>query len=237
MNEERLDFVIVAGGRGRRFGGETPKQFLPLGNSRRTVLQLALERILSYPRIGRVVMTLPGDWMDIGFRKLIPTHLLNQVTHVVEGGIERQDSVRNGLSALMDMSPPSAWVAVHDAVRPLVTHPLIDSVWKAAQACGGGAVACGPMSDTLKRIGPTASILRTEDRAQFARAQTPQIFKTEILWKAHQMALRDGVLATDESALVEPLGYPIQAVVTGQSNPKITVLEDLLLAQALLDSE
>jgi 2-C-methyl-D-erythritol 4-phosphate cytidylyltransferase len=146
-------------------------------------------------------------------------------TVVVPGGARRQDSVRNGLDAL----GPCDWVAVHDAARPFATRDLLLRTLDAAQPTGA-AVAAVPVKDTIKRVRDGA-VLQTLPRAELWAVQTPQVFRADLLARAHH-ATDD---ATDDAALVERLGIQVRVAQGAYDNIKITTPDDLALAAWLLD--
>ncbi|MCY3567126.1 MAG: 2-C-methyl-D-erythritol 4-phosphate cytidylyltransferase [Chloroflexi bacterium] len=154
---------------------------------------------------------------------------LSKVRALVNGGRERQDSVWAGLSALRGVDV----VAVHDGARPLITPSGIAACIARAQD-GTSVIAGGPAIDTIKVVDDGERIESTPDRAALRAVATPQVFPAATLRRAHEAAQRDGVLATDDAALVERLGEPVLVHDLGAPNPKITSPQDLLIAEALL---
>jgi 2-C-methyl-D-erythritol 4-phosphate cytidylyltransferase len=154
----------------------------------------------------------------------------------VVGGRERSDSIRNALEAARDLAPEV--VAVHDAVRPFVTSGQIGAVIARAREVGAAILAL-PATDTIKEVAD-GLIQRTLDRRRIYRAQTPQAFHFELLWRANEAARIDGLpaaLTTDDALLVERLGAPVAIVEGSPQNLKITTPEDLLLAESLFEQE
>jgi 2-C-methyl-D-erythritol 4-phosphate cytidylyltransferase len=147
---------------------------------------------------------------------------------VVQGGAERADSVQN---ALARVKPDVDFICVHDAARPCITDAWVDKVFEAAQRTGAAIFAI-PVAGTLKRVGADSTIQETVSRTGLWEAQTPQVFRRELLLEAY--AKRSDFQATDEAQLVERLGKKV-AVVPGSSiNLKITTKEDLRLAEQAL---
>jgi len=213
--------VVPAGGSGRRMGLRRPKQFLTLGGSPLIVRTLrALGRA-----VDGIVVTAPAGSVE-ATRRLLARHRVPGVLAVVEGGDERQDSVRHGLAAL----PAGArWVVVHDAVRPFIDPDLVARVLSAARA--HGAATCGvPVRDTVKRVRETL-VDSTLDRDGLWLTQTPQAFRRELLCEAHDKARRDGYRGTDDAVLVERLGERVAMVAGSPSNLKITTPDDLRAAR------
>jgi 2-C-methyl-D-erythritol 4-phosphate cytidylyltransferase/2-C-methyl-D-erythritol 2,4-cyclodiphosphate synthase len=214
--------LVVAAGRGSRFGGDRPKQYLPLGGQ--TVLRHAVEAFAHHPRIAGVQVVIRPEDEDLfraataGLRLLPP----------VAGGPERQDSVRRGLEALVARQP--AAVLIHDGARPFTSAQLIDRVI-AALAHGPAAIPCLPLADTIKR-GADGVIQTTVDRAGLWRAQTPQGFHFAAILAAHRAAA--GHVLTDDSAVAETAGLAPVIVAGEDDNVKITTVADLAAAERLL---
>lgn len=249
--------VVVAAGRGERFGASIPKQFLPLAG--RPLLAWTVEAVASASEVGAVVVVLPPGWP-------VPEWLTMPVTSavvraklaaVVEGGPTRQESVARGVAALATTGGERRWrwVAVHDGARPLVTPDLFRRVVEAACApeCGA-AVAALPMSDTVKRelreglagrpapagqgetgaIGELAVVAETVDRNGLWTVQTPQVVRVDWYEEALRQARASGLQASDEAGLLETAGFPVRLIPGERTNIKVTVPEDLELAEAIL---
>jgi len=216
--------VIPAGGVGRRLGSRTPKQLLRLGA--RTILARTVEHFTRHPAVSAVVVAAPAAYVKR------TRAALREVPHaarvrVVEGGAERQDSVRLGLQAAPD---DAAVIVVHDAVRPFVTRALLDRVIAAARS-GGAAICALPIAETVKRVRDSV-VEATVDRSALWAVQTPQAFRAALLREAHEKARRDHFLGTDESMLVERLGHAVAVVPGLAENVKITTPQDLRRARA-----
>jgi 2-C-methyl-D-erythritol 4-phosphate cytidylyltransferase len=219
--------IVVAGGRGLRFGGKRAKQFVELNGTPiivRTLRQFELSQ-----QIEKVIVVLPAPEVA-GFQSLIDKFALKKISRVVAGGGTRAQSVKRGLAAIDECDV----VAVHDAVRPLVTHDEIDSSVTAA-AESGAAILAAPVSETIKEVADDR-VVRTVARAQMRRALTPQSFRFDLLKRAYQDldALEaSGVDVTDDSFLVERLGIAVTVVSGHPRNIKITTAEDLAVAEVL----
>ena len=220
--------IVVAGGQGTRFGGHRPKQFLELKGI--PIIIHTLRRFDESRQIERVVVVLPAT--DVApFQSLIDEFALKKVWRTVAGGDTRAQSVRNGLAVIDDAEV----VAVHDAVRPLVSSAEIDGVVAEAVATGA-AILVAPVRDTIKQI-QDAQIVRTVSRAELRRALTPQAFHFHILKQAYQDLEQlegTGIDVTDDSFLVERLDIAVTVVEGSAKNLKITTPEDLAIAEALL---
>ena len=147
---------------------------------------------------------------------------------VVAGGRTRQDSVWLALQAAPD---DVEIIVVHDAVRPMITRRLVDTVVRAA-AAEGAAICALPLTETVKRV-RAERVEATLDRSELWAVQTPQAFRADLLREAHEKARRDGVVGTDDAMLVERLGHPVRVVRGLAENVKITTPEDLRRARFL----
>jgi len=169
-----------------------------------------------------------------GFLSHVQAYGFEKVRHIVTGKATRAESV---FAALQCFEQNDGIVLVHDAARPFVTEEIIKAVADASSKYGA-AVACAPVTDTIKQVDSDGKIIATPDRRNLWQAQTPQGFTYEILMRAYAKAQADGYLAaaTDDSALVERLGMPVHIVPASPSNIKITTPADLIAARAFLEN-
>lgn len=219
--------LVLAAGRGERFGSELPKAFAQLAG--RPILVRALAALAATPEIGRVqpvvaAAELPRLAALAGLLAAIP-----KLAPAVAGGAARQDSMRAGLAAL---PLQVRFVAVHDAARPLVRPADVSRVVAAARA-HGAAILATRATDTVKQV-RGGIVVATPPREECWVAQTPQVFRVELLREALAKAEADGVNATDDAQLVERLEIPVHVVEGDPSNFKITRRADLLRAEAWL---
>lgn len=220
--EPRTAAVVVAGGAGRRLRGPVRKQYLELMGE--PVVLHALGPFLHHPRIHHVVLVLPPEDAQR------PPEWLDGISvTIVAGGIERGDSVWNGLRLLGDEIDR---VLIHDGARPLVTRAVIDRVLDAMDG-GHAAIAAVPISDTLKLVGPDGAIRGTPERSWHWLAQTPQGFPRAGIVHAYRSAREEGVAATDDAALYERYVGPVRVVTGSRRNLKVTHPGDLAVARAL----
>ncbi len=217
--------IVVAGGAGLRMGAALPKQFLPLGG--RPILDRTLAALAASSSVDSIVVALPAD-IPPPWREAIGQY--PKVSATVEGGAERQDSVRNGLAAVPGGTD---LILVHDGVRPFVSPGLIQRVLDLARE-HGAAVPVVPVSETVKIWNAEGTSLLTADRTTFMRAQTPQGFQASILMDAYAKALDSGRVGTDDASLVEAAGYPVLSVPGDDRNIKITTPDELRMAEGLL---
>ena len=220
--------VIVAAGRGQRMGGDQPKQLLPIGG--KPILMHTLTVFLSFGNIDTIILVIPQNWIDTIQSLLSSQDSVAKDIRLVAGGDRRQASVYNGLQAI---DAQEGIVLIHDGVRPMVTHGLIEACIQGAQEWG----ACIPalsVNDTLKRVDNQARVESTVDRKNLRLAQTPQAFDLSLIRGAHQQAAAEGWQVTDDASLIEALGRKVKVIPGIAENFKITTPQDLQLAEILL---
>lgn len=222
--------IIAAAGVGTRMKSATPKPYLTLAG--KPILAHTLAIFEAVPEIQEITLVVHPRELEQCQERVIEPYGFKKVLRLVPGGKERQDSVYQGLKALM-AARAEELVLVHDGVRPLVRPEDIRRVLRAARQ-HGGAVLGWPAQDTLKRVNAQGEVLETLDRRQIWQIQTPQAFRTELLWRAFVTAYDRGFYATDEAALVEALPHPVRVIQGAPFNLKITTPADLVVAEALL---
>ncbi len=215
--------IIVAGGTGTRMNSKIAKQFLPL--SGKPVLIHTFEAFERFdPEMQFILVLFPA--LKSQWEEIVKEYNFNLPHTIVDGGAERFHSVRNGLSAV---SPDVEIIAIHDAVRPLVSQATIKGCMDAA-ANFGGAIPVLPVIDTIRKMeGKTSS---TIPRHQLVSVQTPQCFKTEIIKEAYN--LEYDMAFTDDASVAAASNFPVDLVNGNRTNLKITTSEDLAIAEALL---
>jgi 2-C-methyl-D-erythritol 4-phosphate cytidylyltransferase len=220
--------VIPAAGRGTRFGGEIPKQYLDIAG--RPLIAHALDALLAHPRVcGAVVALAADDERWPGWTTLHGKPVLR-----CAGGGERADSVLAALHALPAEVTGDSLVLVHDAARPNLRGEDINRLIAAAQAHVDGALLAAPVRDTLKRADSQLRIASTEARDGLWRALTPQAFRRAALTSALERARSAGVVVTDEAMAMERMGATPLLVEGREDNLKVTTPADLALARYLL---
>jgi len=230
--------LIPAAGSGTRFNAgdasgkaDLPKQYRPLGQAGRSMLEHSVHALLGAPQIDTVFVVLsPGDphfrtldWSDSGKR----------VESLYCGGGTRRDSVLNGLVAIASAVDPDDWVLVHDAARPCLQKKDLVRLLTVAGGEGEGGILALPVADTLKRGDGDDCIVATEPRDGLWQAQTPQMFRHGLLMGA----LLQAPDVTDEASAVEKLGLRPRLVRGSPMNLKVTVPEDMTLAELILGRE
>jgi len=218
--------LIVAAGRGSRFGGPLPKQYAPLGGQ--PVLRRTLEVFQATPGIDRIQVVIAlGD--EEHYRSAIAGF---DLPRPVLGGSSRQQSVLKGLEALAPQPPDL--VAIHDAARPFVRVSDIIGCLEAVGPGVDGAVLGVPLADTLKKVDDSGALVGTVPRAGLWRAQTPQVFRFAKLLAAHRsaasLAIDESSALTDDAAVAEQAGLRIVVVEGHDDNRKITTADDMTSA-------
>ena len=214
--------LVLAAGRGARFGGTLPKQYFPLAGT--TVLRHAVTAFARHERIGGIQMVIRPEDRNIYDTALAGLDLLPPVA----GGVERQDSVRLGLEALAPLNP--ARVLIHDGARPFPDAAMIDRVIDALDKAPA-AIPGLPLSDTIKRVADGV-VTETVDRSGLWRVQTPQGFHYGAILTAHRAAA--GKALTDDAAVAEAAGIAPLIVAGSEANLKITTTDDLAAAERLI---
>ncbi|MEH6382992.1 MAG: 2-C-methyl-D-erythritol 4-phosphate cytidylyltransferase [Colwellia sp.] len=222
--------IVPAAGAGKRMLANCPKQYLTIDN--KTILEHTVERLLSHPLVNKVIIALSDN--DEYFPR---TSLVNNKNiQTVIGGKERVDSVLAGLK-IID-TECYAWVLVHDAARPCVSHDDISNLMKACIEKQTGGLLASPVRDTMKRSfsGDLAEqqVLKTVVRENLWHALTPQMFKVKALKEAIINGLSQDAEITDESSAIEFANLPSLLVWASSENIKITHPDDLALAAFFL---
>lgn len=229
MKHSSFSLIIPAAGSGRRMGTDIPKPYLDLNGA--TVLERTLSCFLGVRGLEQVVVATSPQYYE-QTEGLLQALFRDLDTLVVEGGDRRQDSI---LNALMNVKSSSELVAVHDAVRPFITHEVIQKCLSAASATGGAIVGV-PVKDTIKQVGAGREIESTPDRATLWQAQTPQIFKRDQFLKAYEVANQKRVAVTDDASLFEAAGLSVKIVEGERDNFKLTYPIDFKIAEMLAET-
>ena len=216
--------VIVAAGASTRMGDAGDKTLADIGSE--PLIARTVDVFEQCDAITAITLVVSERNLDAisrlreakGWRKTMPP---------LVGGARRQDSVCAGLDAL---PTECDWVLVHDGARPFVTPRMIEDGLTAA-ADTGAAIAVVPAFDTVKRVGEGGRVVETLDRSELAMVQTPQVFRREVLERAHAEVADD---VTDDAAMVERTGVEVRTFDGARSNIKVTTPEDLLIACAML---
>lgn len=224
--------IIVAGGSGTRFGDKRGKQYVDLCG-----LPLAAWSVLAFdraPSVASLVVVVAQERASLMRDEVLGRLRLKKPLRIAYGGAERQDSVLSGIHAALGEGAAD-FLAVHDAARPLITVEAIERCVACVREDPtlAGAICASPVTDTLKLV-EDGTIVSTPDRSFYWAAQTPQVFRADVLLEAHETARRDGYLGTDDASLVERLGGRVRCVSCARSNLKVTMPEDLAVAESAL---
>ena len=238
----KVAVILPAAGLGTRMGrasaettGTSRKQFMQLDGA--PILLHTVRKFAASNRVSEIVIALRREDLEWA-GELLRREIRNKSVRVVEGGNSRQESVERALAAV---SPDTDLVAVHDAVRPFIDLEIIEKAIDEAGEYGAAIVGIVPV-DTVKQVSGAqasgAKIRSTISRERLVLAQTPQVFRFDLLKQAFEAARRDGFVGTDESSLVERLEQVEVRVVMGSDrNIKITKPGDMDLARLFLEQE
>lgn len=220
--------ILPAAGKSSRFTLQKKKKtFADLKG--RAVWLRAAEHFVNRDDVVQTLVVLAPDDIE-GFKEKFAPNLAFMNVELVAGGAERSDSVRN---ALARVRPEADFVAVHDAARPLLVPEWIDRVFGAAEK-SGAAILATPVTSTLKRANHDGTTGETVSREGLWAAQTPQVFRRQLLLDAY--ARQGSARVTDEAQLVELLGHPVTLVEGSPLNFKITTVDDFRLAEVALEA-
>jgi len=222
--------MIVAGGTGERFGRAGGKQLVEVGG--RPIATHSVLAFAAATTIDSIVLVCPPDRLGEYRAALVPPELAARVA-VVPGGATRRHSVAAGLAALPD---GTRIVAVHDGARPLLLPGTIDRAVAALESSeeADGVVVGHPAYDTIKQVDGAGAIVSTPDRSALWVAQTPQVFRADVLRAAHARAAEEDLDVTDDAAVVEHIGGTVFMLEGPRWNLKVTVPEDLEVVETLL---
>ncbi|MHC4294480.1 MAG: 2-C-methyl-D-erythritol 4-phosphate cytidylyltransferase [Planctomycetota bacterium] len=218
--------IVPAAGAGERFGGKQNKIFEKIKTQ--PVFLRTLEAFTSRDDVCQVLLAVAGEQMD-EMKSRYGGHLGFMGVAIVEGGPTRPQSVRNALNSVAD---EAEFVAVHDAVRPCISPLWIDAVFAEAEKTGA-AILAYPVHGTLKKVSEKNTIEQTAPRSGLWEAQTPQVFRKDILVAAYAGDIEN---ITDDAQLVEAAGHSVSVVMGDPRNVKITTKADLALVRAVIST-
>ena len=222
LPREKVGAVVAAAGNSRRMGG-VDKIFADIAG--KPVLAHVLEVFEKCGAVDQVVVVLNEVSLERG-REVVKEGRFQKVAQVCAGGERRQDSVAEGLKGLGGCH----WVVIHDGARPCITPDLMEQGLEEARQTGA-AIAAVPVKETVKIVEAEGTIRNTPQRENLWMAQTPQVFRFDIIMETYRQAKGE---VTDDAALVEALGYKVRVYMGSYDNIKITTLEDLALAEIIL---
>ncbi|MBC7190688.1 2-C-methyl-D-erythritol 4-phosphate cytidylyltransferase [Candidatus Aerophobetes bacterium] len=226
----KVEAVIVAAGKGVRFGNNQPKQFLPLVG--KSVVEWTILRFENCPSVNSVILVVP-EGMKERLEEKICFSKYRKLRKITEGGKERTDSVYKGL---LCVDEDTDIVLVHDGVRPLVSPLLIEEVIRQTEIYGA-AIPGIPVKETIKEKDKEGMVVRTLPREKIFLIQTPQGFKYSIIKDAHEQAQIEHLKGSDDAFLLEKLGWKVKIIPGEEKNIKITTFFDFKIAEMLLREE
>lgn len=221
----KYQVIIPAAGQGKRMKAGRNKQFIELNEIPIIIHTL---RVFEEHDLCSSIILVINEAEKADFQYLIKKYQIKKVQQLVMGGKERQYSVYNGLMAVKG----EELVLVHDGARPFVNHVSIDHLVAKAVETGAATLAV-PVKDTIKKV-ENGIVAETVERSTLWSVQTPQAFQLRTILEAHEKAINEGYLGTDDASLLERVGQPVSIVVGDYINMKITTPEDLYIAEAIL---
>ncbi|MCF8069933.1 MAG: 2-C-methyl-D-erythritol 4-phosphate cytidylyltransferase [Desulfobacterales bacterium] len=221
--------IIVAAGKGTRMKGDLPKQYVMLGD--RPILAHTISVFEKCDIVDSILLIIPDNDIDYCTDNILTLAEKPERIKLIAGGKERQESVYNGLLA----ASGSKVVLIHDGVRPFITNGQIQSCVDSVEETGACILAV-PVTDTIKQVDSSGYINATMPRDTLWQAQTPQAFRYNLILDAHEKALEDAIPGTDDAQLVERLGKKVKIITGSRKNIKITTLEDMAVARAILEN-
>lgn len=229
MKEHYISAIIVAAGQGKRMNVGVNKQYIILKG--KPILAHTINIFESSPLVKEIIVVVGENEKEKCNKDIINAYDFKKVKALVTGGESRQQSMYNGLKAV---SQNADIVITHDGARPLLEEELLEKSIKETINYGGTVVGV-TVKNTIKMVDSDGFIKSTLQRDLLWNIQTPQCFSYNILLEAHNKAIKDGFIGTDDAMLVEHIGYPVKLVKGNDDNIKITTQEDLVQAEIILD--
>ncbi len=228
--KDRITAIIVAGGEGKRFGSDIPKQFVKLNEN--PVIYYSIRFFESLNIITDIIIVCHYDWIS-QLEDWISEWQFRKIYRIVIGGKLRQDSVWEGLKAAADIN--TKIILIHDAARPFPPEkPVLKAVETAEN--GLGAILATPAIDTVKEADKNNFVFHTLDRNKIWLAQTPQVFPFQVIFDAFSSAINENKEFTDEGSILENYNHPVKLIPGDKRNIKITQKEDIEIAKIYLSS-
>jgi len=227
--------IITAAGKSTRLKGNVSKQFINIYG--KPILVHTLTVFQNSPEIKEIYVTVPDNYLNFYNKKIIKKYSFDKVKKLIVGGSSRQESVYN---ALREIPSSCRIILIHDGVRPLITTSEVDLIInKLIQENKSdfkikGLIMATPANETIKKVENDNIIKTTIPRSKVWYAQTPQAFFYKVILEAHRKALKDNFVGTDDSSLVERMGWKIKVLRGRHENIKITVPLDLFLAELVI---
>ena len=228
MPKPFVSSIIVAAGTGSRMKAGINKQYLYLNG--KPVLAHTLTAFNRCQLIDEIILVISKDDKEICINEVLKPYQINKIKVLVKGGSSRQESMYNGLKKV---NPKSKVVITHDGARPLVHQDTLIKCIKETLEHNATIVAV-PVKETIKIVDDDLTVGGTPKRSKLWNVQTPQTFEYNLLKEAHERAIEDNFVGTDDAMLVERLNYPIKVIKGYYDNMKITTPEDLIIAESII---
>jgi 2-C-methyl-D-erythritol 4-phosphate cytidylyltransferase len=220
--------LILAGGKGSRMGNPINKQYLNINGY--PILYYTLKAFAQCNCINEIIVVVAEGEMDYCKEEIIKKYNFSKVKAIVIGGKERQDSVLNGLKAMIDCEI----VLIHDGARPFINESIIRNAVVFANLYGAAACGVEP-KDTIKIKDSLGFSLETPERKMLFCVQTPQTFKYDLILDCHKKINKEGIKVTDDTMVVERYGNKVYLYEGSYNNIKITTPEDLEIGRQILE--
>jgi len=220
--------IIAAGGRGERVGGSLPKQFIEI--KKKPLLVYTVENFEKCELIDEIMLVVPEEYVGLCSYQIVDVFNFRKIRKIISGGKERQDSV---YKALLSLPGDTDIVVINDGVRPFIR---VEKIIKSIEMCqkDKAVILALPINETVKRV-EDKFVVTTLDREKLWVAQTPQTFEYKLILEAYKKASEAGFIGTDDSSLVERIGFKVKVLEGDYENIKITTPEDLVLAEKILE--
>jgi len=226
--------LLIAGGSGNRMHQNIPKQFLPVND--RPVIIYTLEAFEKHPQIDAIAVVCIEGWEHVLWTYAKQFNI-RKLQHVILGGAQGQDSIRNGVFELEKFYKPDDFVLIHDAIRPLVNEEIISDNLRVATEFGN-AVTAIPCAEAMLQTDDSIVSKGSYPRDQLKRAQTPQTFRIKDICDLHRKALKKGITKSIASCTLKiELGEQVFFSKGSEKNIKLTTVEDLDIFKALLQTK
>lgn len=223
--------IVLAGGSGKRMHSEIPKQYMQLNG--KPVIYYSLKAFQDNLHIDDIILVTSDHYIEY-VKKNILDDTLDKVSKVIQGGVERYDSVWEGLKCIKE----SGYVFIHDGARPCISQKLINDCYEAVVE-DGACIAAVPVKDTIKIADSEGYAAKTPDRNTLWQIQTPQVFEYDIIKSAYSSLYRSGRFngVTDDAMVLERFGeHHIKLVYSDYRNIKITTPEDMNTAEMFIEN-
>lgn len=230
MSKAHCTAVVLAAGRGKRMGTKVHKQYLEVAG--RPVLYYALQAFEESEVIDDIILVTGAGEEEYCQKEIVDRYGITKVSHILQGGKERYNSVWNGLQCIQE----EGYVFIHDGARPFVDKEIIERVFKEVQV-NKACVVGMPVKDTIKMVDDKGFVETTPDRSRVWLVQTPQVFENKLVKEAYaRLMAADCTNVTDDAMVVEQMmDYPVKLVQGSYENIKITTPEDLEIAEIFVN--